>query len=396
MRDLSRLDEQVVLAQRGDDRIARLLRRQPVEPELREKPAGLVHGNEHGQVVHARQLEILRAGAGRDVHDATPFVERDVVPRDHAVLYPLQRGSVVERPPVAPADELGPVLRLRRYPFALPLLRPPLALRREDVFRIGAHSRGHVRGQRPRRRRPDDERLALALRQRKANVQRRMNELHVLVVARLLVLRQRRAATRTPLRRTVSLVEPSALVDGLQEPPDVFDVRVAEGEIRVVPVHPLAEARRLLGPHARVVRDALFAARRELGDAVLLDVALRAESERLLDLHLNPEPLRVETVLIALVEATERLVALEEVLVGSAPDVVDAHRIVRRDRAVNEAPLRPAAVLRAQPVEDALRLPPLQELALERGMVGLVRERCEHTADSRGGISRGSAALKLG
>ena len=51
--------------------------------------------------------------------------------------------------------------------------------------------------------------------------------------------------------------------------------------------------------------------------------------------------------------------ALVEVLVGAAPGVVDAHRVVGRDRAVEEAPARPAGVLGA----EALERPPLAPLA---------------------------------
>ena len=60
---------------------------------------------------------------------------------------------------------------------------------------------------------------------------------------------------------------------------------------------------------------------RELGEPVLLDLALRVEPERLLDLDLDPEALAVEAVLVALVEAAHRLVALEDVLQRPAPGV---------------------------------------------------------------------------
>ena len=42
---------------------------------------------------------------------------------------------------------------------------------------------------------------------------------------------------------------------------------------------------------------------RELGEAVLLDLALRVQPELALDPDLDPEPLAVEAVLVALVEA---------------------------------------------------------------------------------------------
>ena len=111
-----------------------------------------------------------------------------------------------------------------------------------DRTRPPDYGRGDVRRQRPGRRRPDDDRLALAVEEREADIERRVALL--LVDARLgqLVLRERRAAAGAPLGRPVADVEPAALVDDLQEAPDVLDVRVAEGEIVVAPVHPLAEA----------------------------------------------------------------------------------------------------------------------------------------------------------
>ena len=220
--------------------------------------------------------------------------------------------------------------------------RPPLAVLGQAVVGGRVHGGSDVRRQRPRRRRPDDERLAVPALEREAHVERRVLELPVLA-GEDLVLRDRRAAARAPHRRAMALVEPAAPVHLGEEPPDVLDVRVGERVVVGVPVHPHAEALRALGDLLGEARDALAAARGELGEAVLLDLALRVEPERPLDLDLDPEALAVEAVLVALVEAAERLVALEDVLERAPPRVVHAHRVVRRDRAVDEAEL---AVLR--------------------------------------------------
>ena len=100
----------------------------------------------------------------------------------------------------------------------------------------------------------------------------------------------------------------------LEEVPDVLDVGVGEGVVVVVPVHPHAEPHRLLGDHLGELGDALAARLGERGEAVLLDVALGVQAERLLDLDLDPEALAVEAVLVALVVPAHRLVALEDVL----------------------------------------------------------------------------------
>ena len=83
-----------------------------------------------------------------------------------------------------------------------------------------------------------------------------------------------------------------------------------------------------------------------------------------LDVDLDPQALAVEPVLVALVLAEHRVEALVEVLVGAAPGVMDAHRVVGRDRAVEEAPPRTAGVLGAQPRERPTLAPQIQDLVL--------------------------------
>ena len=58
----------------------------------RQEAAALVDRREHGQAVHARELEVLGAGARCDVDDPRALVQRDLVPRDHAVDVALLRG----------------------------------------------------------------------------------------------------------------------------------------------------------------------------------------------------------------------------------------------------------------------------------------------------------------
>src|SRR5262249_13908110 len=128
----------------------------------------------------------------------------------------------------------------------------------------------------------------------------------------------------------------------------------------------------------RGLDDDLPALARELLEPVLLDLALRVEAERALDADLDPEPLAVEPVLEALVEAAQRLVALEDVLQRPAPGGVHRQRLVRGDRAVDERPDRAAAVARAELLEGTLLLPQVEQLQLERGVVGLVRQGREH------------------
>src|SRR5687768_1480812 len=113
----------------------------------------------------------------------------------------------------------------------------------------------------------------------------------------------------------MSLVEPPALVAGPEDLPDHRHVRVRVREVGVVPVHPLAEALRLLRERGGRSVDPRAARVAELVQAIPLDVALVAEPELALHLDLDPEAVTVEAVLVALVEPLHSLVALEDVLI---------------------------------------------------------------------------------
>jgi hypothetical protein len=86
----------------------------------------------------------------------------------------------------------------------------------------------------------------------------------------------------------VAEVEPATLVDDLQEPPDVLDVGVAEGEVVVVPVHPLAQPLRGTRELLRRPDHDLAALLRERLEAVVLDLALGVEPQGALDADLDP------------------------------------------------------------------------------------------------------------
>ena len=351
---------------------------------------------------------------------------------------PSGRRQVVERAGVAPADQVGaadlledlerPVERGLERPLRQPEL--VVALPDPDVAERRPDGRGHVRGQRPRRRRPDEQRLARPVEQREAD--RQPGVVAVLVALGHLRLGDAGPAARAPRHRVVALVDPAAPVALGEEAPDQVVVLVAEREVaaadvghaeppdehldrvgdravrtldrgdrrrigaeqvaqpaqlvRVVPVHPHPEPDRLLGLARGVGQDALLAQRHELGDAERLDVALGREAEVALDVDLDPQALAVEPVLPALVLAEHGVEALEEVLVGAAPGVVDAHRVVGRDRAVEEAPVRPAGVLGAQPGEGPPLAPGVEDLVLLGDEIGLRADGSEHSASGSGWV----------
>ncbi len=372
--DRGRLDEQMALAQRLDHRIDHFLRRLALQLAVAgQHPPGLVDRRKYRQVVDSRELEVLRPGPGRDVDDARALVERDLVPGDHPVDDTVLGGELVEGPLVLETDELFAAHALLEVLVGIPRDGDPLTDVVAPVLRVGLDRGRDVRRERPRRRRPDDQRLALAPAKREADEERRMLDLCVVLVARLLVFRERGAAARAPLRCVVALVQPTLLLDGLEEAPDVRDVRVAEREVVVAPVHPHPEPLRLRRLDAGELRDEVAAVAREPGEAVLLDLALRVEAERLLDLDFDVEALRVEAVLVAELVAVGGLVALKDVLQRPAQAVMDAGGPVRRDRPVHEGEGRAVAVLLAELVERGFRLPAHEHLPLQSRMIRFVR-----------------------
>ena len=128
-----------------------------------QEAAGLVDRRQHRQAVHARELEVLGTRARRDVDDPGALVERDLVPGDDAMPDPFLGGEVVERPVVLEPDQ---VLALEDVVVVAPLLGQPPAAVAQPVLGVRLDGRGDVCGQRPRRRRPDDQRLAVAVGQR--------------------------------------------------------------------------------------------------------------------------------------------------------------------------------------------------------------------------------------
>jgi hypothetical protein len=95
-------------------------------------------------------------------------------------------------------------------------------------------------------------------------------------------------------------------------------------------------ARKLSGPWAQ---HPLLALAREAGEAVGFDVLFGAKAQLLLHLDLDPQPLTVETVLVAQLPAYRGLISLIDVFIGPSPGVVHAHRVIGRDRTVQEGPL---------------------------------------------------------
>jgi hypothetical protein len=121
-----------------------------------------------------------------------------------------------------------------------------------------------------------------------------------------------------------------------KEMPDGIIVVRGHGEIGVVPVHPESQPLGLLGLDPGEFVHPLLALVDEVADAIGLDVLLGPEAQLFFHLHLHPQALAVEAVLVAGVIALHGLVAVIQILVGAAPGVVHPHGVVGGDRPVHE------------------------------------------------------------
>ncbi len=359
----------------------------------RVEEAGLVDRDQDVDALAAAEIEVLGSAARSDVHDPRSLVRPDVLPGDDAVADPGLGLELLERRVVRTPHERAS----RRRPLDLrrPRRRAASTRSRHDpreaalgadggVRRVRPDGGDHVRRQRPGRGRPDEQALAVGgVGERELDVEGGMLEVPVGVRRRHLVLGQGGAAAGAPGHRAMAPVEPAGLVAHLQEVPDVLDVRVRHRVVRPLPVHPLAEPPRLLGLEPRVGRHPVPAGPGEAVEAVLLDLPLRVEAEGLLHLDLDPEALAVEPVLVAELVAPRGVEALVEVLQRPAPGVVHAHRVVRGDRPVDEAPRLGAPAGLAPALEGLLAVPELQDPLLEGGRIEL-RGEAGVTGSARG------------
>ena len=157
--------------------------------------------------------------------------------------------------------------------------------------------------------------------------------------------------------------------------------------VRVVPVHPVAQSDGLFRLHGGKAQHPLLALAHEGVQAVGFDVALGAEAQLLLHLHLDPQSLAVETVLVAQFPTAHGPEAIEHVLVRPSPAVMYAERVVGRYRPVQKGPFRLPGTQGAQGLESAGVFPQPQHLVFLSGIVvnfgGDVLKR--HESSSPGG-----------
>src|SRR5439155_4312087 len=146
----------------------------------------------------------------------------------------------------------------------------------------------------------------------KTDVDRRIDD--VVIAKGDLVRREGRAAARAVRDHLVALIEKSPIPNLPEAPPDGLDVVVRERHVRVVQIDPEADPLGQPVPVLDIGEHRLAAPLVELGDPIALDLLLRADPERALDLELDREAVAVPARLPRHVVAAHRLVPGEDVL----------------------------------------------------------------------------------
>ena len=230
-----------------------------------------------------------------------------------------------------------------------------------DIVDFGVDGERDVARQRPRRGRPDED-LAVFANDRKLEEHGVVGD--VFIRAGHLVLRQRCAAARAPGHRLILAADPAVVVTLFEEVPDTADVRVGIGKVGVVPLHPLAKAFALLRDDAGKMLHTVLALLGELVHPVVFNILFRFKAELFFHFHLDPQTLGVKAVLAAAVVTLHRLVADKDILERTAPGVVDTHRVVRGDRAVDKAEHLVSGVFLFAFFEALILFPKVEDLVL--------------------------------
>ena len=173
--DLVEPIERALIAEAAIDRPGHLEHAQPAQlAESVNEFAEFVQRRDSRKIVHLAESIVFLAGSRGGVNEARTVARADLVPQDHSVLDTLLGRNLVERPVIAEAFQLPAldllddlVVDLQRLQSALdqverfvPAVRPRAADPDLDICQVGMDGHSHIRGERPRRRRPDEECLA--------------------------------------------------------------------------------------------------------------------------------------------------------------------------------------------------------------------------------------------
>ena len=192
--DLIEPVERALFTEAAEDRLRYLEHAQAGQlAEAVYELAELIQRRDGRKVILLAERVVFLTGSRRVVNEARAVALAHLVPQDDPVLHALLGGKLVKWPVIPQTFQLPALEFPDNLVFGLQRLQPALdeverfitAVRRRPfnldlyVRQVGMSGHGHVRGERPRRRRPYQERLAGPVYQREADVQARMGDVLV-------------------------------------------------------------------------------------------------------------------------------------------------------------------------------------------------------------------------
>ena len=251
-------------------------------------------------------------------------------------------------------------------------------LRLKAAVGVGrVHAQRHVRRQRPRGGRPRQQVGVFLALDREAHIGGRF--LDRLVALRDLVGGQRRAAARAVRDNFVSLIQQPLLPDFLQAPPFGFDVVILIGDIRMLHVHPVADLIAHDLPVMQVLPDGLLAFLDERLDAVLLNLRLAVQTQRLFNFQLNGQTVGIPACLAQDAVPLHRPVTRNQVFDDARFDMADMRAAIGGRRAVEERQPLCAVAEMERTADDVLVFPQLGDFFLARREVQILGNLVVHT-----------------
>jgi len=189
---------------------------------------------------------------------------------------------------------------------------------------------------------------------------------------------QRGAALGPPPEDLVVLVEQPLIEEALEGPPDALDVRLVEGDVGVVEVHPERDAPGHVAPGVDVPEDRVDALPRERFDAVRFDGLASVNAELFFDLDLDREAVGIPACAPGHVVAAHGAIAEEDVLHHPGEHVARmGHAVGRRGAFVEDEALAFGVLLGAR-LEDGVLVPEIEPLLIEFGEGDLRCNGVEH------------------
>src|SRR3990172_114496 len=232
-----------LLLEIGEYGLSRFMNRQSREPvEPVDEFARLIQWRDHRQPVFLAKDEILGPAAGRKMHDACAFFFAYFIPHDDAVgprrtARDLRR-ELVEWARISPTIHLSTsepgldrVRTLQHAQGALAQIERLVSLADTHVLELWTDSRSDITRQRPWRRRPHEQALALSVEKREAEGDAGMGELLV-SLGDDFVLAQPGAAAGAPGHHVTAFVYPPPIVTGFQGGPDCVVILIRKCEVR--------------------------------------------------------------------------------------------------------------------------------------------------------------------